>query len=130
MTPGRSIPPGGVARRLQIPDLRTPRALASGRRAPGFTPRPTRLGHWEFPGVPKLLVYHAISQLGMLVAVCEVERQPDQEPDPEPFPGLARQALHDEQAGSGGGETHQPYERHAEGARPVRFLVAQHQDAD
>jgi hypothetical protein len=32
--PGRGIPSGGVARRLQIPDLRAPRALPAGRRAP------------------------------------------------------------------------------------------------
>src|SRR5690348_4635202 len=48
--------------------------------------------------LPKLLVYHAVSQLGVLEPVEEVERQPEQEPDPEPLPGRARQPLHDEQA--------------------------------
>src|SRR6478735_12538534 len=52
----------------------------------------------EILRLPKLLVYHAVSQPGVLEPVEEVERQPQQEPDPEPLPGRARQPLHDEEA--------------------------------
>src|SRR4029453_9161272 len=43
--PGRGIPAGCVAPPSDIPDILGRRALPSGRRAPGLTPRSTRPGH-------------------------------------------------------------------------------------
>src|SRR3954464_14915151 len=80
--------------------------------------------------VPKLLVYHAIPQLGAFEAVREVERQPDQEPDAKPLPRRAWQPLHDEHAAGRRADADRPHERHAERTRPIGILVTEHQHAD
>ena len=69
-------------------------------------------------------------QLAVPEPVDEVEHQPDRQPDPEPLPGVDRQPLHDVEAGERAADRHRPDKRHAEGPRPIRVGVAQHEHAD